>query len=99
MKKYPILLLLLFLLGCKEISFHEPQPKGKKSLKEVPSSLQGRYIIRDESGTSNDTLTIEGWGYRLGHNPNEKAFLSDSLVLKCYKGYYFVNMNEHPEWT
>ena len=24
--------------------------------------------------------------------------LGDSLVLKSYKGYYFVNINENPEW-
>ncbi len=29
---------------------------------------------------------------------NKQNLLGDSLVLKRYKGYYFVNINEDPEW-
>jgi hypothetical protein len=99
MKKYPLFLILLFLVGCKEISFREPQPKGKDSLTKVPAALHGSYLIRDDNGTPKDTLSIDANGYKVGHNPNEKAVLSDSLVLKLYKGYYFVNLNERPEWV
>jgi hypothetical protein len=98
MKKHPLLIFLILLIGCKEISFEQPQPKGKKILKEVPEGLHGKYLIADENGKSTDTLTVDRFGYRLGHNPREKASLSDTLVLKFYKGYYFLNMNEHPEW-
>ena len=28
----------------------------------------------------------------------EKNFLGDSLVLKHYKGYYFLSINNNPEW-
>jgi hypothetical protein len=100
MKKLPQVFLtsLLILTGCKEISFKEPQPQGKKFLKAVPAELHGKYFITDEDGTAKDTLTINSEGYIVGHNPNEKALLSDSLVLKYYKGFYFINMDRHPEW-
>ena len=38
-------------------------------------------------------------GFIYGHiDEYEKGTLSDTLVLKSYKGYYFVNINERPEW-
>ena len=40
---FPVLLLLNF--ACTEISYKEPQPKGIKALKEIPSKLNGRYLI------------------------------------------------------
>jgi hypothetical protein len=100
MKKLPqvLLLLAIFFTSCKEVSFKEPQPRGKKVLKEVPAELQGKYFIKDDDGSAQDTLTINAWGYTVGHNANEKALLSDSLVLKYYRGYYFINMDGHPEW-
>jgi hypothetical protein len=90
MKKHPLLIFLVFLIGCKEISFEQPQPKGRKNLKEVPESLHGKYLIVDDNGKSTDTLTIDRLGYRLGHNPNEKGSLSDTLILKFYKGIIFL---------
>jgi hypothetical protein len=101
MNKLPLIFVLLALLtstACKEISFKEPQPRDKKILKTVPAELQGKYFIKDENGTATDTLTINEWGYTVGHNANESALLSDSLVLKYHKGYYFINMDAHPEW-
>jgi hypothetical protein len=100
MKKLPQIFLLLLLIStaCNEISFKEPQPHGKKFLKAVPAELHGKYFIKDEDGTAKDTLIISAEGYIVGHNPNEKVLLSDSLVLKYYNGYYFVNMNRDPEW-
>lgn len=95
------LLLLVFLaaFACKEISYREPQPKGRKALTKMPVKLQGRYVLPPEntsSGTS-DTVTITETGYAATGDP-KKAFLSDSLILKYYKGYYFLNVHEKPEW-
>jgi hypothetical protein len=28
----------------------------------------------------------------------EEGVLSDSLILKAYRGYYFLNLYERPEW-
>ena len=98
MKKPLFILILLAFAACTEISFQEPQPKDKKSLTTVPPSLRGSYLLKDENGSVKDTLTVTARGYVVGHNRTEEASLSDSLILKYYKGYYFLNMNEKPEW-
>ncbi|MCU0396518.1 MAG: hypothetical protein MUC73_00310 [Cyclobacteriaceae bacterium] len=96
MKAFALFLLLILLnLACTEISYKEPQPKGIKALKEVPSKLNGRYLIL-ESDEPVDTLVIDKTGYRLGKD--EVASLSDSLILKYYKGYYFLNLREEYVW-
>ncbi len=97
------------LLACKEVTFKEPQPKGKKSLSAVPKNLQGKYLVlTEEGGPSKDTVVITARGYRFGYfDPEERAVkndeyeegvLSDSMILKSYKGYFFLNLNEDPEW-
>jgi len=89
------LLSILYLASCAEISYKEPQPKGVKGLSQVPAKLQGRYLIM-EDGELTDTLVIMPTGYRLGKD--ELAILSDSLVMKYYKGYYFINMRNDFSW-
>ncbi|MBX2965062.1 MAG: hypothetical protein KF845_02870 [Cyclobacteriaceae bacterium] len=86
---------LLFAVSCSEISYKEPQPKGVKSLAEMPGKLHGRYLVSDEEG-STDTLIIFNKGYRIGND--EAAALSDSLVLKYYKGFYFINIRDDVAW-
>lgn len=108
MNRLLILIALFAFYACKEISFREPQPKGKKVLKVIPHILQGKYLTYQENGElSNDTIIITPQGYRFGYfkpavkNENseyDKGVLSDSIVLKTYKGYYFLNFNEKPEW-
>lgn len=95
-----ILLLVLFTaFACKEISYREPQPKGTKSLSKIPSSLRGKYVLPAENDTTSpDTIIIHETGYTVSGNPPDKAVLSDSLVLKHYKGYYFMNVHEKPAW-
>lgn len=96
MKHIVPLFILVVCCCCKEISFKEPQPKGKKSLAKIPIKLQGVYLLEDERD-SKDTLVVSGDGYLI-MSDKKKTFLGDSLVLKQYKGYYFVNINENPEW-
>jgi hypothetical protein len=98
MRKLFPAILILSLIACKEISFKEPQPKGKKSLSQIPRELLGSYLVVEEKGTdSKDTLVVTTKGYYVpGDSSNED--LGDSLVLKKYKGYYFFNDNENPEW-
>ncbi len=98
MHKLFLAILILSLVACKEISFKEPQPKGKKSLSEIPRELLGSYLVVEEKAAdSKDTLVVTAKGY---HVPSDssKEELGDSLVLKKYKGYYFFNDNENPEW-
>lgn len=105
MKTPLVFLLLLGFVSCKEISFEQPQPKGKKALIEVPKKLHGKYLTEDARTESvPDTLVIFSKGYRVSGLPKENSsepeqeFLGDSLVLKYFKGYYFVNVNDNPEW-
>jgi hypothetical protein len=96
--------LSLLLTSCKEISFKEPQPAGVSSLKEIPSELQGKYLARDKStGEKFDTLIIESWGYRIKDKDDKdwlgKGTISDSLVIKFYQDYYFVNFRVSNQWV
>jgi hypothetical protein len=101
-------LLILFwaflLAACKEISYQTPQPAGIKPLTEIPLSLQGHYLSYDEiTGEESDTLIIESWGYHFkDKNDNDwlgAGHLSDSLVVKFYKNYYFINFKSGDQWV
>lgn len=107
---YLQLLILFFLItGCKEITFREPQPKGKKALKANPKKIQGKYLaVEDDGEISKDTIVITENGYHVNYYETfaklvsgslDQGTLGDSLVIKKYKGYYFLNFNEKPEWT
>lgn len=91
--------------SCTEISFTEPQPKGIKKLKSFPSSLRGKYKIPDDSTSANpDTLLVSKYWYRIGAGQIKvdwlnNGTLSDSLVLKSYKGYYFLNFLIEKQWV
>ncbi len=94
----------LLLASCKEVTFKEPQPAGVVALKEVPSALRGAYQAYDQTtGDFADTLIIEPWGYRM-KDKNDKDWLgrgtlSDTLVLKYFENYYFVNFKTGDQWV
>lgn len=101
--------LFLIVLSCKEVTFENPQPKGRKALSSVPRSLQGKYLTLTEEGElSKDTIVITDRGYYFGYydladrakknERYEEGVLSDTMILKSYRGYYFLNFNEKPEW-
>jgi hypothetical protein len=104
--KFFVLLILwsTLLFSCKEVSFREPQPIGVPILKELPTGLQGRYTTPDEGGDEkSDTLIVESWGYHF-KDKNDKDWLgrgvlSDSLVIKYYENYYFVNFKSADQWV
>lgn len=110
MAKYHLVwICLIVFASCKEISFREPQPKGRKALTTVPKKLQGMYLpVQLDGSLSRDTVIITRHGYRFGYYDGtvasshqthfEEGGLSDSLVLKAYRGYYFLNLYEDPEW-
>ena len=94
----------LLLASCKEVTFKEPQPAGVPALKEVPASLRGTYQSYEQTtGDFSDTLIIEGWGYRMKDKDDKdwlsRGTLSDSLVLKSYENYYFVNFRSGDQWV
>jgi hypothetical protein len=105
--------LMLILVSCKEISYKEPQPKGRQNMLSIPAELQGRYLGFTRTGEiSKDTIVVTATGYRFGYyNPDERTSIdskfvagsvSDSLLIRSYRDYYFLNfresVNTHPLW-
>ncbi len=93
----------LLVVACKEVSFMEPQPSGIKPLNQIPASLIGQYLSYDDrTGEESDTLIIESWGYHFKDKEDNdwlgRGHLSDSLVVKSYQGYYFVNFKSGDQW-
>jgi hypothetical protein len=100
MKRIAIITIIaLIAASCKEVSFREPQPKGIKAINQVPARLQGSYAIKDDKGAVADTLVVTRKGFYARSQPKDFRTLGDSLVMKSYHGYYFVNKDEHPEWV
>lgn len=96
MKKL-LLLSFLCIIACKEITYKEPQPKGIKVLPAVPKNLIGKYPLPEDDGTVKDSLVVHATGYFFT-NDDDKGVLSENLILKYYKGYYFINIKNDPEW-
>jgi hypothetical protein len=106
--KIRLLILILFwsllLYSCNEVTYPEPQPVGVSALRNIPPALLGQYSTRDKStGEIGDTLIIESWGYHF-KDTNDKDWLgsgrlSDTLVVKFYQNYYFVNFKEGDQWV
>lgn len=93
----------LLLISCKEVTFKEPQPAGIQALKEVPNALRGIYqTFEQTTGDFSDTLIIESWGYHMKDKDDKdwlnRGTLSDTLVLKVYENYYFVNFKSGDQW-
>ena len=99
--KSVFILLMAALVSCQEVSFREPQPKGIKQLKAVPAELQGSYSVKTDD-TTMDTIRVAGNGFSLqGQSAGDlqELVLSDSLVLKEYRGYYFLSIYDKPYWS
>lgn len=93
----------LVFYSCREVSFNAAQPAGIDALKEVPEVLRGKFQPAEITADDRkDTLIIEPWGYHLKDDKNKdwlgKGVLSDSLVIKSYQGYYFVNFRLENQW-
>ncbi|GHN00278.1 hypothetical protein WSM22_17670 [Cytophagales bacterium WSM2-2] len=93
----------LLLISCKEVTYPVAQPAGISSLKEVPSALRGSFQTYDQTtGDFSDTLIIESWGYHMKDKKDKdwlgRGTLSDTLVVKFYQNYYFVNFKVNDQW-
>jgi len=87
-----IVILGVFLISCTEIIFEDPQPLGAKSLKSIPKELQGSFafVILNE-----ETLMEIGENYITGED--DRAYLSDSLIIKKLGNQYVVNKRVNTE--
>lgn len=100
----PALVWSCLLYSCKEVTFPTAQPAGVASLKEIPAALRARYTTRDKAtGEIGDTLIVESWGYHFKDKEDAdwlgQGRLSDSLVVKHYLNYYFINFREGDQWV
>jgi hypothetical protein len=100
----PVIVWSLLLYSCKEVTFPVTQPAGISPLKEIPAALQARYSTRDKAtGETGDTLIVESWGYHFKDKEDTdwlgQGRLSDSLVVKYYQNYYFINFKEGDQWV
>ncbi|MCS6974142.1 MAG: hypothetical protein NZM13_06610 [Cyclobacteriaceae bacterium] len=101
MKFYLAPCIFLVCMACTEVSFKEPQPKDIKELSEIPAKLLGVYQTENK-GNSYGEIEVFSRGYRIlkenDQGSSEEYTLSDSLVVKHYKGYYFVNIRDDGVW-
>lgn len=93
----PILATIL-VVACREVSYRDPQPKGIRALSQVPTRLQGNYLFIDEKG-GKDTIIITRNSFYAKSDPKKDVYtLSDTLIMKTYKGYYFFNKRDDSTW-
>lgn len=86
MKNLLLVILTIFTFSCTEIVFESPQPEKAKALKEIPSSLQGKYtfvMLNEQEVLEISSNYIDG--------EDGKQYLSDSLVIKKLGNNYVFN--------
>ena len=76
---------------------------GVPALTEVPKSLRGSFVGLYDQGKDTDTLIIEPWGYHFKDAKDNdwlgRGVISDSLVIKFYERYCFVNFRSGDQWV
>lgn len=98
--KLLLLLCALVLVSCLEVKFTESQPTHIAALKEFPNDLNGQYINQD-----GDTLMLNGIHFALVNRESkctrlyEHDSLSETMQLKKWNQYYFLNIYEDKLWT
>jgi hypothetical protein len=60
--------------------------------------LQGKYVLPEDNRATRDTLVVLSGRYYASSDPLGGSVLSDSLMIKHYQGFYFININDKPEW-
>ena len=107
MKQLLVLITLLALLtGCQTYTFDRPQPRDAAPIPVFPDFLKGTYAHRSgpeflqisdnaiiiSSVTQQDSFTVKA-------EDHDTVFtISDTAVLKTYKGYYFLSRLVKDSW-
>ncbi|MBS1619201.1 MAG: hypothetical protein JST76_11815 [Bacteroidetes bacterium] len=101
-----LLALLALLTGCQTYTFDKPQPRDSAAMPAFPDILQGSYAHRAgpelmeisdnaiiiSSVTQQDSFTLKA-------TERDTVFtISDTAVLKTYKGYYFISRFVKDRW-
>ena len=87
------LLLAVIFASCTEIYFPEPQPKGVQPLKNGFQDLIGEYLCYDEDGLQEDTVKVTKTHIQLSEDEFLEEELGEEVVVKKYKGHYFINFH------
>ncbi len=85
-------------VACKEVSFRDPQPKGFRSLPQVPTRMQGNYLFKDKDGQVDTVVITNNTFYAKSAPNNDRYVLNDTLIMKTYKGYYFFSKRSGTVW-
>ena len=85
---FAMLITSLLVTACATYQFERPQPVNKRSFKKIPRKHRGLFVSSD-----GDSIQVEA--KRILLNPGgDTLVLSDSLDLRRYKGFYFMNVRE-----
>ena len=90
------IVLALAASACVNLAYETPQPVNESNLGAIPYQLQGIYLDEDS-----DTLVVneQGFEYRSEFSPvADVAGLSDTLILRQYKGCYSLNIANEDSW-
>ncbi len=91
-KSFLLIALALWLASCTEIRFEEPQPPSLKAEKQIPGKFQGTFKFV----MMNDKIELE-IGKDYIDLDNEKAYLSDTMVVKMLGDRLVVNRLERKD--
>ncbi len=105
MKKIIYTTIILGLLySCTGVNYKVPQPHGGKNLDEFPEKMRGTFEVKlmdEEKNSGADTMIIFSNYYLDGKNDIKKVYLSDSTIIREFKGNYYFSGKAYNEehWT
>lgn len=85
------LLFLILLSSCVEVGFKHPQPTKAHNLNEIPKEMIDFYSNQKSDSSSNGI-------HELYNSDDFDASLSETTILKKWKGKYFLNQKEDGLW-
>ena len=84
--------MLVVISACSNsIRYRQPLPPGIPDEKSFPKEFRGVYYYDEENIVAN--VTEKGMEYTYEHD-SLRGNLSDSLILRKYKDFYFLNVRE-----
>lgn len=98
---FSFMVLVTFLCSCVTFYFEKPLPIDAKQCKSMPRALRGKWTGKEGMLTIDKTKWVSQSTDSLGATTSKVEFeLSDSLIMKKYKHYYFFNtLNTNSYWN
>ena len=96
MKLLNYIAILLLFTSCVEVGFKHPQPEKGKALNSIPTEMVSFYTNQEKDTTSGNT---KGFNLSdLNSDISKEGVLSETTILKQWKGRYFLNQKEDSLW-